>query len=152
MNTNIRMKSIDRCARWFILASLAVVLFFVYPAFSCAKATGVTGVYVTLGSYHVDKNWQHRDGFNERNPGLIVEINRKWLVGTYWNSFEQQTLLAGRRFDIIGPVYGFVALATGYRAPGIGGLCVEALSMQLCGIPPVLGHGGVFSFAYVYRF
>lgn len=117
-------------------------------------AAAITAVYLTLGSHHVDEQWKHREGFNERNPGVIVEIDRRLITGVYNNSFERTTTLVGRRWELARfgavEVSTFAALATGYPAPVIGGLCVQRAPLQVCGLPgPLFGRKGVFSVAIV---
>lgn len=118
----------------------------------------VTALTVTLGSYHLNPDFTHKPGFHERNPGIVVELDHKWLAGAYVNSFRQVTVLAGRRVGL-GAVGGvqfsaFTAAATGYGgAPvsPVAAVCAEAAPVQVCTLPPVGRHAGIVAVNFIRR-
>ena len=120
-------------------------------------AAAITAVTFSLSSYHFDSQFNHMQGFNERNPGAIVELNERWLVGAYVNSYEKTTVLAGRRFRLgsAGPVrfHADVALDVNhsYRYPVVAMACASVNVLTVCGVPRFhTGGGGTLGFAVTF--
>jgi hypothetical protein len=85
----------------------------------------LTALLLPLVSFHLDPPWPRE--YNEVHPGLILEIDNDWLVGAYRNSHWDNSLVALRRFSLVGnPAtleVGVVAgFCTGYRSPLCGSL------------------------------
>jgi len=82
---------------------------------------------IHLGSQHTAKTYAHRttaaDGstrtearrFNNANVGLGYISDGGWLVGSYHNSYDVNTIYAGRRWMFTEQLGVVTALATGYR-------------------------------------
>jgi len=79
----------------------------------CSAAAITVGMHI--GSYHTFKNSE----FNNVNPGVYVAYN-SYVVGTYKNSLDKQTVYAGKVFDITENCRYDVMLgaATGYNVGG----------------------------------
>lgn len=74
-------------------------------------------LWLQASSYHFDRSAR----LNERNPGVLYEADNGLVLGTYLNSYREQSVLAGYiwRPVRIGPVdAGLMAgAATGYKSP-----------------------------------
>lgn len=108
----------------------------------------ITAITISLSSYHFDSQFNHLQGYNERNPGVVVELNERWLVGAYLNSYRRTTVLVGHRFHLgsAGPVRFHVdaALDVGrsYRYPVIAMACASVNVLSVCGVPRFASGGG----------
>lgn len=104
----------------------------------------ITAAGIFLGSYHVDR----AAGYNERNPGVLVELG-DWHTGAYRNSLRRTTVFLMRDFGLAerGPVrlsFQFGA-ASGYPSPVLGALRVSVGPVALYALPA--GKNSVFGLA-----
>ena len=79
----------------------------------------LTALLFPIASHHFDPPYPYE--YNERNPGLVLEIDNDWLLGGYRNSLDRNTLLGLRRIPLAeakGARLGLVAgVCSGYRIP-----------------------------------
>lgn len=111
-------------------------------------AAGITAVAMSLGSYHFDRSVVH----DEINPGLLVELEGKYVVGAYRNSWARTTVLVGRTFDFgnVGSVNFGAVLGgcTGYDSPVCGALTARVGFVHLIFTPPTHNTSAVVGFSF----
>ncbi len=73
-----------------------------------AHAQATTEVFMIIGSKHYNEYKEtsqpdSKNGYNEENPGILVQNSTGWLFGAYKNSFYDTTYVLGgyRDFDLI---------------------------------------------------
>jgi hypothetical protein len=113
-------------------------------------------IAVVIASLHLDGLNTNPEGYNQFNPGVVVEVN-DWDVGTYKNSYRHQT-----SFIAWSPYHGifrpFVGAVEGYQGhiPVFGkispafGLGIEPWhrSGPVWTVTPLNDHGIVLSFSW----
>lgn len=133
--------------KWLAIAALGVAA----TASSCSVMAGGLSLQLHGLSTHAESRGAYdRSGqpWNERNYGLGLRytVSPEWSVqaGAYRNSINRNTVYAIATYTPLnlGPlrVGVFGGLASGYSAPVIGGLALEAGPVTFRVVPKVKGH------------
>lgn len=79
-------------------------------------------------------SWHSLPGFEGVNPGAYVRTECGWQAGLYRNSEDRFTVYAGKVWDMKRlPLWGSVALATGYRELPVTPIAMAGIRVRLPG-------------------